>query len=151
MFDPNRRQLLQGAVAAACATCAAACLPGSGGSTGGIIAAGNASDLAVGDLVAVPGESLAIGLDDNGLYSLSTLCTHALCDMAQYGSVSGNGLFCSCHGSQFDANGAVTRGPARTDLPHYAVSVDADGVIQIDSDTEVDANERVPVVSDVPA
>jgi hypothetical protein len=31
------------------------------------------------------------------------------------------------------------------------VSVDADGVIQIDSDTEVDANERVPVVSDVPA
>ena len=150
MFDPNRRQLLQGAMATACATCAAACLPGSGGATGGIIAAGNGSDLAVGELVAVPTEP-GDRARRNGLYSLSTLCTHALCDMAQYGSVSGSGLFCSCHGSQFDANGAVTRGPARTDLPHYAVSVDANGVIQIDSDTEVDPNERVPVVSDAPA
>ena len=134
-------------MATACATCAAACLPGGGGGTGGIVPAGNAADLVVGDLVAVPDEGLAVGLDADGLYALSTLCTHAWCDMAQYGSVGSDGLYCSCHGSRFDVNGAVTRGPAQADLPHYAVSVDDNGVIQIDSDTEVDPSERVPAVT----
>ena len=103
---------------------------------------GTASDLAVGDLAAVDGEGIAVGCDAGGIYALSTLCTHALCDMASHGSVNGAGLFCSCHGGRFDPNGAVVQGPARQDLPHFAVTIDDQGTIQVNTDTEVAASER---------
>ena len=140
----SRREVLIG-ISSACAGCAlAACAPGgSGGGTGGIVDGGAASDFAVGDLVAVPGEAVAVGRDAGGFYALSTLCTHALCDMESYGSVTSSGLYCGCHGSRFDPNGTVVQGPARAPLPHFSVSIDDQGTIQIDTDTEVGASERV--------
>jgi Rieske Fe-S protein len=132
------------AMSSACAGCVlASCLPGgSGGATGGIVDGGAASDFPVGDLAAVPGEGVAVGRDADGFYALSTICTHQGCDMASQGSVSTNGLFCACHGSRFDPNGVVLQGPAHQDLPHYAVTIDDQGTIQIDTDTEVSASDR---------
>ncbi|MDB4985970.1 MAG: Chitinase [Myxococcaceae bacterium] len=76
---------------------------------------------------------------------MSLVCTHDGCDMSVDGTVSADGIFCSCHGSRFDANGKVLHGPARSTLPHFLVSVDADGLLIIHSGTEVDAVTRLMV------
>jgi Rieske Fe-S protein len=46
--------------------------------------------------------------------AFSTSCTHACCTI----KLSGATATCPCHGAEFDvATGAVTRGPARQNLP----------------------------------
>ncbi len=112
----------------------------------GIIPAGNVSDLAIGTLVPVTGEHVAIARDEAGLYAMSLVCTHTGCDIALAGGeVDANRVVCACHGSIFDGNGEVLHGPARTPLPHYAVTVAASGAITIDGDMEVDAATRTAV------
>ncbi len=87
--------------------------------TGGI---GSSTALAVGSFrsVTVGTRRLIIGRDAGGLYAFSATCTHQGCTLPT--PVRGT-ITCPCHGAQFDANGAVTRGPARTSLAHYAVTV----------------------------
>jgi Rieske Fe-S protein len=131
-------------------------MPGSGGSTGmpggggtghaGTSAmtnpgtpAGNVSSIMVGSLVVVSG-SFILGRDAQGLYAMSIRCTHQGCSVTP----SGSALYCPCHGSRFDSNGAVLQGPARTPLPHYAVLVDAAGNITVQT-TMVDASTRTAV------
>jgi Rieske Fe-S protein len=89
--------------------------------------------------------AVAVGRDGSGLYALTLTCTHAGCNMAVDGSVSPNGIDCACHGSQFDANGKVTRGPAQEALTHYAVTVDASGAVTVHGDQTVAATVRTPV------
>jgi Rieske Fe-S protein len=126
-------------------------VPACGGSkNGGIsgdVAAGNVKDLPVGTLRAVGGEPVAIGRDTKGVYALTTICTHAGCDMSTEGSIAATGLSCGCHGSRFDANGGVTRGPAQSGLEHYQVDVGADGTMTIHGGSVVDAATRTAVPS----
>ena len=72
------------------------------------VAAGNLSSFPVGTLKGMPNDPVALGRDSSGLYAMSTLCTHAYCDMRSNGSIVSDGLFCSCHGSKFDRNGSPT-------------------------------------------
>ncbi len=65
--------------------------------------------------------------------------------MAQAGSVSASGVTCNVHGSEFDANGAVRRGPANSPLAHFAVEIDSKGEILVHTGTEVGASTRVAV------
>jgi Rieske Fe-S protein len=87
--------------------------------TGGI---GSSTALAVGAFrsVTVGTRRLIVGRDAGGLYAFSATCTHQGCTLPT--PVRGT-ITCPCHGAQFDANGAVTRGPARTSLAHYSVTV----------------------------
>jgi Rieske Fe-S protein len=144
--DPSRRRFLHlvaqsGAVAGVLAL-GVGC--GSGGATGKV-SGGNISDLAEGVVKVVPGESLALGRDAKGVWAMTLICTHAGCDMSSQGSVSASAVVCSCHNSKFDANGAVTQGPAGSPLEHYAVAIDSAGAITIDASTVVDAATRTPV------
>jgi cytochrome b6-f complex iron-sulfur subunit len=106
------------------------------------VAAGKASDLMQGTLKAVA-DAACIGRDDNGVYALSLICTHAGCDISQNGSVSGQGIFCNCHGSAFDPLGNVLGGPARQPLPHFRVSADANGNLTIHVGQVVSATQRL--------
>jgi len=108
------------------------------------IPAGNVADYYSGDLVSV-GWSVAVGYDQGGIYALSTICTHAGCDMANYGRISSNGIYCSCHGSEFDVDGNVVRGPARRALDHYQVTIHANGDIYVDSTHVISESTRVAV------
>jgi Rieske Fe-S protein len=108
----------------------------------GPVAAGNVSDTTVGSLRAVPGEAVFLGRDADGLYAVSAACTHAGCMLS---ATRSSELSCPCHGSLFDANGAVIRGPAQTPLPHFQVEVAADGSITIQGGQEVSAETRTPV------
>ncbi len=141
---PRRRFLqvvAQGGVLAGASSIGLGC---SGGLSGNY-AAGNVSALPVDTLQAISGASLAIGRDSGGVYAMTLICTHASCDMATQGSVSFEGVDCSCHGSRFDANGNVLRGPASSPLEHYEVTIDSAGAITIDASVTVAETTRTAV------
>jgi len=52
------------------------------------------------------------------LFALSSYCTHRKCKLSAQRDRS---FYCPCHGSTFDPNGHVTKGPARTDLPTLSI------------------------------
>jgi len=75
------------------------------------------------------------------LYAMTLVCTHAGCEA----SVSSQEVVCPCHGSIYDANGNVLRGPAPSPLEHYAVSEDGSGNLTIHTATVVDPSTRLAV------
>ncbi len=106
------------------------------------VAAGNISAIPVGTLRAISSDPVAIGRDGAGLYAMSTLCTHAQCDMRSNGSVASDGMSCACHRSKFDVNGTPTGGPAQSTLPHFAVSLGSDGAVTIHQSQTVSSGTR---------
>jgi cytochrome b6-f complex iron-sulfur subunit len=111
----------------------------------GPVAAGNVSAIVVGTLHAVPGEAVYLGRDADGLYAMSAACTHAGCMLSVASAGGAEELSCPCHGSLFDANGEVTRGPARDPLQHFQVDLAADGTITIQGGITVTADARTAV------
>ena len=109
----------------------------------GDLAAGNVSSLPVGGLNALPNQSVAIGRDAMGVYALTLICTHQGCTAAPATTNGVRQINCPCHGSQFDRNGAVVRGPAARPLVHFSVTIDAAGNIVVHSNTQVGAAVRV--------
>jgi Rieske Fe-S protein len=142
----TRRETLHLVVVSAAAVTASCYLGGSAMGPSGDTPAGNLADLPVGTLRALPaGTALAIGRDANGVYALTTICTHEGCDITNDGTISGSGLFCACHGSLFDAQGNVLSGPALTALQHFSVTVDATGNITVHGDRPVATETRATV------
>jgi Rieske Fe-S protein len=64
-------------------------------------------------------------LDGGGYAALSSICTHRGCTV----DLGGPGLACPCHGSQYDREGQVTRGPASRALRRYPVRAAGDELI----------------------
>jgi Rieske Fe-S protein len=64
---------------------------------------------------------------DGSMVALSMLCTHVCCQCVYDGSA--NEIYCPCHGSVFDANGNVLRGPANFPLPKIELNIDSQGNI----------------------
>ena len=113
----SRRGLLRtGMTGAALSVLPLGCA-GQGGGPDGPVAAGNVANTSVGSLMVVNGNAV-LGRDANGLYAMSNICTHEGCAMEVSNSGGADKLICNCHGSTFDANGGVTRGPARAALAH---------------------------------
>ncbi|MBS1916243.1 MAG: Rieske (2Fe-2S) protein [Bacteroidetes bacterium] len=59
---------------------------------------------------------------DNSYEALLLQCTHQSNQLVP----NGNGYTCSLHGSQFNKDGDVTKGPAEKPLKHYPVTVNQD-------------------------
>jgi Rieske Fe-S protein len=139
---PNRRHVLQ-VLGSSAGLLAVGSLPAcqqKGSPPTGPVSAGNVSSLKVGALLIVG--NVAVGLDDQGAYAMSAICTHAGCYLDDGAETIAAGLDCPCHGSQFDGDGNVTRGPADTPLQHYLVTIAADGSITVDGSQPVSANTR---------
>lgn len=64
---------------------------------------------------------------DGTVQALSMLCTHVCCQCQYYSPA--NEIYCPCHGSIFDANGNVLRGPASVRLPEVQLNIDSSGNI----------------------
>ena len=140
----NRRKLL-------CLACGSTGLAvigaGCGDQTGspptGPVSAGNVSALAVGTMLVM--SNVVVARDADGVYAMSGVCTHAGCLLADGSGTIAAGLSCACHGSLFDGDGNVTRGPARVALQHYQVTIGADGGITVDGGQPVAASTRTAV------
>ena len=111
----------------------------------GQLSAGLVGELPVGSLRGIGNEPVCIGRDEQGVYAMTLICPHEGCDMSNAGSTSSSGVYCACHGSRFDPEGRVTRGPARSDLQHFEVTMDASGTLFVDTDSWVDPSTRLAV------
>jgi cytochrome b6-f complex iron-sulfur subunit len=62
---------------------------------------------------------------DRAYTVLSPICTHRGCTV----EVAGTRLECPCHGSQYDRDGRVLRGPAERALTRFAATVQGDRLV----------------------
>jgi cytochrome b6-f complex iron-sulfur subunit len=67
---------------------------------------------------------------EKGFYAVSAVCTHLGC-ITQWKPESGL-IACPCHGSKFRPDGTKIEGPAPRPLPHFAISLTADGQLLVD-------------------
>jgi Rieske Fe-S protein len=81
--------------------------------------------LAPGEAFIPSGRSVAIFRDAEGIYAISTVCTHLGCIV----KATAEGFECPCHGSRFHGDGTVARGPAPRPLPWLKVSVNGASVL----------------------
>ena len=110
----------------------------------GPVDAGLSNKLEMGTLRALD-QPVAIARDERGLYAVSTICAHKGCDIRDHGTISAQGIRCSCHGSEYDRNGAVTHGPAEHGLEHYRVELGKDGRVIVHAGEVVAADVRTPL------
>lgn len=128
-----RRTVLKGAAATCGVGLLAACgdddpAPASsgddsGGSSGVRAALVRLDEVAVGEAVEATdadGEKVLVSrLSEDEVVAFSAVCPHQGCSVAP----NGEQLACPCHGSQFELDGSLKRGPAETGLTPYEVEV----------------------------
>jgi 3-phenylpropionate/trans-cinnamate dioxygenase ferredoxin component len=89
------------------------------------------SDVLPGELlrVEVGGRLICLARVDDQVYAVDDDCTHISGPLDQ-GDLEGCVLTCPLHLARFDVRtGKVLRGPARDDLPTYAVRIEGDDVL----------------------
>ena len=74
--------------------------------------------LPVGEAFVPPGRAVALFKDAEGVYAVSTICTHLGCVVKP----NAEGFECPCHGSRFTHDGTVAKGPAPKPLPWLKIS-----------------------------
>jgi cytochrome b6-f complex iron-sulfur subunit len=84
------------------------------------------------------GRAVAVFRSPDGIYAVSTICTHLGCLV----KANAEGFECPCHGSRFLADGSVSRGPAPRALPWLKVTVSG-GALTIDEATTVPPGTKV--------
>ncbi len=95
--------------------------------------------LAPGEPFVPAGRSVAMFRDSTGVWAVSTICTHLGCIVKR----EGEGFACPCHGSLFQLDGTVLRGPAPKSLPWLAVSSVGGGVYLVDESETVAPGTKV--------
>jgi Rieske Fe-S protein len=63
------------------------------------------------------------------LIALSSLCTHRACQLKIAPDKS---FICPCHGSTFDPEGVLTKGPAERNLPQLPIRIDGAGRLHVE-------------------
>jgi cytochrome b6-f complex iron-sulfur subunit len=94
--------------------------------------------LGAGEAFVPPGRSVAVFQDNDGVFAISTICTHLGCIVKP----KPGGFDCPCHGSQYAADGSVTKGPAPKALPWLKVTKTGGGWT-VDEETTVKAGTKV--------
>jgi Rieske Fe-S protein len=79
--------------------------------------------------------------DENGLYAVTSTCTHLGCTVNHQDEK----FVCPCHGSQFNISGEVLQGPAVKSLEHYEVRLSSDGRVLIDRQVIATPTDRLEV------
>ncbi len=88
---------------------------------------GPATDFAPGSRTVLPQIPAILLNTDNGFVALSLICPHLGCTVES----KTDGFACPCHGSRFDLNGRLVRGPAARSLTVLRVGTTADGHLHV--------------------
>lgn len=83
---------------------------------------GLASDYVAGARTVLPDVPALLVHGENGFTALSLVCTHLGCTVES----KPEGFACPCHGSRFDLQGSVVRGPASKALRSLRVDLGSD-------------------------
>ena len=97
--------------------------------------------LAAGEPFVPPGRSVAVFRDGDGVWAVSTVCTHLGCIVKHEGAA----FACPCHGSRFALDGAVQKGPAPKALAWLAVTAQPGGALLVDESKTVPQGTKVTV------
>lgn len=101
---------------------------------------GKPQEFAMGSTTYFPAPRLWLYRDERGLHAISSVCTHLGCIAER--TESGE-FHCPCHGSKFDASGAVESGPAPKGLMWVELAVSPEGWLVADTLKEVDAGKKL--------
>ncbi len=85
--------------------------------------------------------AVAIYKDASGVHAISMVCTHLGCIV----KATEGGFDCPCHGSKFDKDGSVLKGPAPKALPWLEVRHAGGDVFWIDEGKTVASGTTVKV------
>ena len=88
---------------------------------------GPASSYAVGSRSLRPEIPAVVLRTESGFTALSLVCTHLGCTVES----KPEGFTCPCHGSRFDPQGQVLRGPAQKPLNSLRTSITSDGKLHV--------------------
>jgi len=66
----------------------------------------------------------------DGFYAVAAVCTHLGC-ITQW-KPEAEQIACPCHGSKFKPDGTKIEGPAPRSLPHFSITLTADGELLVD-------------------
>jgi nitrite reductase/ring-hydroxylating ferredoxin subunit len=91
-----------------------------------------------GEAFVPPGRAVAVYKGTDGIYAVSTICTHLGCVV----KANTEGFECPCHGSRFLPDGTVSRGPAPRALPWLKVTASS-GTLTVDEGTTVPPGTKV--------
>ena len=102
---------------------------------------GAPEQFAVGTETRFEKENIFLFRDTEGIYAVSSVCTHLGCSVAR----STEGFSCPCHGSRFDSKGKVVGGPAPRGLPWLELGRAADGQLVVYAEREVPSGTKFKV------
>ena len=96
---------------------------------------GHPEDFPVGTTKIFSEKNVIVFRDEKGLFAISLVCTHLGCIVSKLSQ----GFACPCHGSKYDENGAVVKGPAPRALDWFEINQLPGGKLVVDT------GKRVPV------
>jgi cytochrome b6-f complex iron-sulfur subunit len=101
---------------------------------------GKPADFPPGSVTLVAERRLFVFNTAEGFYTVSAVCTHLGCNVNHE---EGRGFACPCHGSTFDEEGRVRKGPAAWPLPRFSMSLSRRGELIVDTSRTVGPDFRL--------
>jgi cytochrome b6-f complex iron-sulfur subunit len=105
--------------------------------------AGAPDDYPVDSITYLQNQQVYIVHVQEGFYAVSAVCTHLGC-ITQW-KPDNKLIECPCHGSKFKRNGEKVAGPAPRPLPHFSISLTADGSLLVDTLEILKSNQPLKV------
>jgi cytochrome b6-f complex iron-sulfur subunit len=130
-------------VAVACVSCLRFLFPKAYYEPPRVFPAGNPADLRVGPPTLIPAHRVFLSRQKAGVSAMTAVCTHLGCTVEWFGN--DRSFHCPCHGSIYNADGSVVRGPAQRELEHYAVGLAPTGELRVDRRRSVPAGQRLKI------
>ncbi len=102
---------------------------------------GRPENFPVGTVKKLDDKRVFIFSDNDGLYAVSSVCTHLGCIV----NAVDWGFMCPCHGSKFNRDGRVISGPAPRNLPWFRITRHIDGNLVVDAGREIKTGTKFKV------